>query len=249
MPRRRRLIPLRVVVVALLASLASSGARAGAGIFLSWNDCPLSAASAATLMGSCVNGAQEQLIASLELASPVDSVIALEAVVDVQGAAAVLPPWWDYSTLGCRYGKLIASAAFLGSTACVDFWQGQATFDGPPVYSIPARGRPNQARILISFAVPSSQRLSLAAGTRYYAARLAFQNDSTGACSGCDLAACMLLNSIRLIRVPGAVGGDVLLESPGAIGSNHVTWQSTQADCSQVPVRRVTWGRLKTLYR
>lgn len=240
-----------MVIAALVTSWLVPGAvSAGPGLYLSWNDCPLSAASTSGMVGPCVDDAWEELVVSFELASPCDSVIALDAVVDVQSAAAALPPWWAYAPpSGCHYGGLIESADFLGLAACADFWQGLATYGGPPVYVQAPRGRSDQSRILASFAVLSSRRLSLAAGIRYYAARLVFHNDPTGACAGCETPACLVLNSIRLIRPPGTVGGDIVLESPGAPDSNHATWQSPQADCSAVPVRPVSWGRLKLLYR
>jgi hypothetical protein len=230
--------------------LVTGTAAAGPGLFLSWNDCSLSAASSNSLIVPCVNRAEEQLVASFELATRVDSVIALEAVVDVQSAAPSLPAWWGYAPAGCRFGELTASATFVGHSACADFWHGLATFDGPPVYSPTApRGGANQARIVMSFAVLSSQLISLEAGTRYYAARLVFQNDSTGTCGGCTVPACLVLNSIRLIRPPGSTGGDVVLGAPGEADSNLALWQSTQASCAAVPAQRLSWGRLKALYR
>jgi len=51
-------------------------------------------------------------------------------------------------------------------------------------------------------------------------------------------------------RQPGATGGDVFLSVPGQNDANWVTWQGgAGANCSAVPVRSVTWGRLKGLYR
>ena len=225
-------------------------AGAGAGLSLNWNDCPLSPASQAALITPCENTGREDLIASFELAAPVDSVIALEVVVDVQGGDPTLPSWWQYGPGGCRYGQLIASGNFSGLTACGDPWQNASTFAGPPVYVTGApRGGANQARIVASLAVLSSEARALLAGTRYYATRFAFQNEIGSACPGCQATACLLLNSIRLVRIPGAVSGDVVLDAASDVGSNRVTWQSINASCDAVPVRRLSWGQIKMLYR
>ena len=69
-------------------------------------------------------------------------------------------------------------------------------------------------------------------------------------CGGCAGSACLVLNGMWIRRQPGAVGGDVLLSEPGTGQANWATWQGgTGADCAAVPVRAVTWGRLKGLYR
>ena len=225
-------------------------AAAAPGMSLNWNDCPLSPASLSSLITPCENAAQEDLVASFELAAPVDSVIAIEAVIDVQGGDPALPSWWQYGPGGCRYGQLIASGNFSGLTACGDLWRNAATFAGPPVYVTGApRGAPNQARIVASLAVLSSEARALLAGTRYYAVRFAFQNDPGSMCPGCQAAACLLLNSIRLVRIPGAVSGDVVLDTAADVASNRVTWQSASATCNAVPVRRLSWGQIKMLYR
>ena len=93
---------------------------------------------------------------------------------------------------------------------------------------------------------------TLAAGTLYYAARVLLENQNTtgaGSCSGCDGIACLVLNSIRIKRLPGAVGGDVLLEQPAPDGGNMATWHGTAANCAAVPVHVGSWGRIKALYR
>lgn len=255
-PRGRRQIQppapfaLPATLLGLLCLALPAVAIADAGISLSWNDCPLSPSSQSAMLAPCQSTGSADLIVSFALATPVDSVIAIEAVIDVQGSAASLPPWWQYAPGACRDGQLIASASFPGLTACTDFWQNGATFSGAPVYSAGApHNAPNQARIVASFAVLSSVPRALAAGTRYYAARLTFQQDPGSGCPGCEVPACLLLNSVRLVRIPGSVPSEVVLETPAAPQSNRATWQSLTAACDAVPVLRLSWGRIKMLYR
>jgi hypothetical protein len=68
---------------------------------------------------------------------------------------------------------------------------------------------------------------------------------NSGACAGCSTGACIVLNSVELVRLPGAIGGNVTLTTPG---SNFATWQAGAA-CVTVPVRNRTWGQVKALYR
>ena len=76
-------------LVALL--LAAAPARADPGLYLSWIDCPLAASSRQSLLGPCLDTAQEELVVSFELPAALDSVIELDAVVDVQSQATLLP--------------------------------------------------------------------------------------------------------------------------------------------------------------
>jgi hypothetical protein len=238
-------IAVLVACVALTAFLAGP-ARAQGTFFLSWNDCASAPLAAQNLALTCATGDSAALFLSFELSQPVDSVVALQAVVDVQSAASTLPDWWQYAPGGCRYGRLVSSARFPG-TSCADFWADQATLDAEPTFT---PGEPNggasQARILVSFAVLSSEPRALSAATRYYAARLSFMDDTSSICAGCGQPACLVLNWIQLGKASGAT---VSLEAPGANDGNRATWQGSGANCALVPVRRTTWGQLKSLYR
>jgi hypothetical protein len=109
----------------------------------------------------------------------------------------------------------------------------------------------NQGRIKAVAAVVSSLAASLDATTMYYAFKIVITRGKTvapGPCSGCLGAACLVLNSILVRRLPGSSGDD-FIQTPGPASVNWATWQGTGADCAAVPVRRATWGRLKSLYR
>lgn len=236
-----------VAALHLLAALLIGSRDVSAdALYLNWNDCASSTSAASTASTSCPMTGSRVLVLSFELSQALDNVIGLEADVDVQVAADSLPDWWQLAPGGCSYGRLVGSANFGTFSACSDFWAGQATFDGPPVYTV----RPNHdnvARITVSFAVPSNSPRTLLASTRYYAARLELAGDA-GPCVGCQTSACLVLNSVRLLRTPE--GGPVPpIEAAGPGDANRVSWQSAGADCSVVPARRWTWGRLKTLYR
>src|SRR5258705_37918 len=83
---------------------------------------------------------------------------------------------------------------------------------------------------------------AVTASVRYYAIRLVFLNDAANGCSGCDVAACVLLNSIHFGRIREEAD-PLRLDSAGSAGSNHVTWQGAGGDCAVVPAQRVSWGQ------
>src|SRR5262245_14040573 len=92
-------------LLAWVALLWAAPATASEALHLTWNDCPSSAAAVSNLSVACPMAQAQTLVVSFELAQPVDSVIALEAVVDVQ-TASDLPAWWQYAPSGCREGRL-----------------------------------------------------------------------------------------------------------------------------------------------
>ncbi len=232
----------------LMALCGPAGAEQG--VYLTWNDCARSSSASADFGAPCSSDGDQSLYCAFMLAQPLYSVVAVEIVVDVQHSDTVLPPWWQFGPGGCREGSLSARADFQGNSTCADFWHGQATLNGLSGYFVnEPRGGMNQARIRMAFAVLPALHQSLSADTMYYAARVVFGNDRTGSCPGCQAPACLVLNSILIGRLPGAPGGDLVLDQPGAQGSNQATWHGQGADCAAVPVKAHTWGALKSLYR
>jgi hypothetical protein len=239
----------------LLASGPSIG-RAAEGLYLTWNDCALDAAATHDLVSGCASDLGEQaLYCAFGLSAPVDSVLGLELVVDVQSAAPQMPDWWRFDLGGCRAGNLSAGFVFPPFSPCGDFFHGNAA-GGLQDYSLrEPRGGAGQARIKVAASVLPSVGgyASLDAEQIYYAVRLTITNAHTagaGPCAGCSQPACLVLNSILLRRQPGTAGGDLVVSVPGPGLANRATWQSgLGADCAAVPVRAVTWGRIKGLYR
>ena len=234
-----------------LALLATS-ACAGDALYLRWGDCPLGASQTPVMGFACDTEAGEHaLVCSFTTAQPVDSVLGVEVVVDLQLSDAVLPDWWHLEPTGCRGDALRADQSF--GAACQDVWLGLSS-GGLLGYSVGMpRGGPNQARITVGFAVPSNQPRALNATDMYYAARLVLSNAGTASCSGCSGAACLVLESIQVLRPsrpPGAPSGDVVITAPGAGNGNWAGWETlTSASCQAVPVRTATWGQIKSLYR
>ena len=245
-------------VGAALALLLVAGAARAAlpGISLDWHDCPGGATSSADLTFDCSsNTAQFPLVGSLLLSAPEMNLIGAELVIDVQHTAATMPDWWRLDgsgSGGCRAGALSTSFDFTGTPGCTDAWLANG-FGGIQSFSIGPPDHPalNQARIKVVAAVTSDNAVTMNANVQYGVVITLLSSDhSTGAgiCAGCPGRACLVLNSILLRRVPG-MGADLFLSTPASAQSNWATWQGSGADCALVPVRRMTWGAIKSLYR
>ena len=241
------------VLAAWTWAMSCPDARADEALHLTWFDCWTGAAAASQETFDCLSSLGERrLVVGFTLAAPIDSVIGIEAVIDLIHEDAVLPAWWRLEPGGCREGALVAEADLSGLEGCADIWggEGQALLQD---YVLGApRGGANQARIKVVAAVPSSSARSLDAGTAYAAVALSLDNRLTidpVSCAGCAGHVCLVLNSILVRRLPGGTG-DVFLAVPAPASGNRVTWGAgAGADCEAVPASRVTWGRVKAIYR
>ncbi len=238
----RALLPAAV----LLVCGAASAAAFPGGINLSWTDC--GAAGVANRTFACnTNSGTNVMVGSFVCPSGVDSLTGMEVVVDVQVQTATLPDWWHIETGGCRGTSLSSNVNFVTNTNCFDYWQGSGV--SGHIYQ-PGTTTPNAARIRLVAAIPVSQG-PIAAGTEVYGFKLQMSNARTvgsGACPGCPTAACIVLNSIKLVQGPGTAG-DKFMANPAL--RNWVTWQADVPGCGAAitPARDRTWGAIKSLYR
>ena len=236
---------------AFCVALIPGAAQGAEALYLNWDQCgPAGPALHSFACGS--NSGSQSLYCAFSLEQPLDQVVGVEIVVDLQHEDPVLPPWWQLGVGGCRFGALSADGGAPAGVDCVDFWQGKSA-GGVQGFAVgQPRGGLNQARIKVALSLLPVDARSLDATSLYNAARLTLLNQSTvgaGSCSGCGGATCLVMNSIWIKRLPGAPGGDVFLTAPGAGNGNMATWQGSGADCMAVPVKSSSWGRIKTLYR
>jgi hypothetical protein len=241
----------RFAGIAVLLAFLGSARAAGAGgwIAMTWDDCQ---GDRDMQSGCLTNDGAIALQCWFQLDQPVMDVIGIEADVDVQTSGSILPDWWQLGPGQCRDGDVRVSGDFSALGACADPWrdlgEGQALF-----YPGLPRGGANQAHFAASYAVRSDSARTLDAGTLYYGIQLLISNDRTifpGNCAGCGTPACLVLNSVRLLRHPSDSPPVVTLDTPGAGNANRATWHGDgEADCIAVPVRARTWGQIKALYQ
>jgi len=236
----------------LILALAASPARSSEGqVFLTWEDCDRGGAGTHDAVAVCLtNDNANYLYCSFVLTQPVDDVLGIEVTVDLQNSAGTLPDWWQLDGEGqCRDGQLHVSGDYTQSYSCADPWHDRG--EGTAIYyPAPAAGR---ARIVGTYAVRQDSAATLAAGTQYYGLTIVIGNDRTvypGQCAGCNKPACLVLNTIKLLRGPNSVPREVTIDDSGPSGANRATWLGgAGADCAAVPARAGTWGQLKNLYR
>ncbi len=243
---------LFIVIFIVPAGFGPPPARADGDLHLAWDDCRITGADDAPAVCLTNEGATE-LFCAFTLDAPIPDVIGIEVVVDIQHSAGQLPDWWHMQGKGeCRDGSLLASGDFSTNGVCVDPW---LNLGGGLVLYDPGlpRGQPSQARIHGTYAIPSDQARELVTGEMYYGLKIVLRNDRSVfpfECTGCTQPACLVLNQITLLRVPSADPPEIPLVRPGPGNANRVTWKGgTAADCTAVPIRKTTWGQIRSLYR
>ena len=250
--------PMRPIPLLLLAGCLAAGPAASAteGLYLTWNDCALDPGASHDVTNTCDSDlGQKTLYCAFTVPALVDSVLGLQVVVDLQHSEASLPDWWRLEVAGCRAGELRADFNFPSQSGCGDTFQGLAVGGLLGYYPAQPRGGANQAHILVAASrLPGYGYMRFEPDVMYHGARLTISNVGTVApqtvCAGCSGSACLVLNSVLIQRQPGAAGGDVFIGQPGPDDANFATWQGgSTAGCVAVPVRAVTWGRVKSLYR
>lgn len=246
---RRTALRWGLLILVLSAGLTPERSQAG-GISLGWQDCRSSGAPGQLNQNfSCTTNIVEfPLFAGLRLESAVDSVIAVELVIDVDVAADPLPPWWRMDPGQCHTGGWAADASLSGS--CADPWQGTGAASAQGWRAGEPGGSPRHGRLLVAAATAPGQLLTFDAETGYTLCRILLRSNNTLTCDGCSVAACLVFNSVLIRRLPGSVPEELVFSAPEAAAAERVSWQGgTGANCASVPVRRSTWSAVKALYR
>jgi len=238
-----------ILIAGTMLVFGASMASAQGGINLSWVDCGLAGTQNQTFACNTNTGLNTAIASFLPPAS-LPEFLGLSSQVDIRSQGP-LPEWWKHGTGTCR-GTTGLSVSFdftAGPFTCVDFFGGQAA--GGFVYEFPASPNPGErARVRVTCAVPFDNRGPIDAGTEYYAYKLNLlraKTTGTGNCPGCNVPACLVLDSIQLFQPPEQAN-DPTITNPA--DRNFVTWQSADPTCpASTPANNKTWGQVKSLYR
>jgi hypothetical protein len=253
----RKLLLVLTLFAALGVVASSAQAQQTKGVNLRWNDCVLAAGVADKTTGCASDAGNNFLVASFVPPAPgaPDTITTLtgeDAFVDLIAASAGLPDWWAYQSGGCRFGSMVNSAQFITLSTCSNPWS--ANVSGGSNYTPAPTGTsytplPNTARLECVFAVPPADAIHVTNDQEWYAFYSLIKNNHTitSPCAGCATPVCIVFNEIDL-SMPGGI--ITALTTPTAAGLNMVTWAGgTGATCATVPVKRTTWGEVKSLYR
>jgi hypothetical protein len=235
------------IVLACFAAPAHAG-----GINLAWDDCGTQGLMLKNFACDTNTGA-EVLVASFVSPAPLTQMVALEGFALIAVSQPTISPWWDFSSTGCRANRLSWSANFtLGPYTCVDPWAGNAAGGLAVTNSYVA---PNVVWVRTVQALPNT--ITVDDVTEYYAFKLILANGKTigaGSCGGCQDAACIVLQTLRLDQPQGV--GDYTVSTP--LYHQDAYWQCSgsmvtddpwpcQTSCP-VPAKNRTWGHIKSLY-
>jgi hypothetical protein len=241
------------LLLALVATTASA-----AGVNLRWNACPGDGGVANRNSTCASNTGSNVLVGSFLSDTDILGVTGIEVVVDLASAGASLPAWWQFNAAGsCRQTSLSVNPTISATAAACADWANGAAAGGLAAYKLGLYG-PTSARIIIGFATGAQPPPDVLGGQEYFGFNANINNAKTvgtGACAGCTVPVCLVLNSINV--VPGILAGHKLIGPTNGTDSNFATWQGGVIGGSPLgtgcpaatPTRNTTWGSVKSLYR
>ncbi|MEY4374874.1 MAG: hypothetical protein RL760_1041 [Candidatus Eisenbacteria bacterium] len=248
---------LALLCAALL--LSAPRAHAAVGMALRWDRCAGDAGVVNKNFACDVNTGSETLVGSFMLSRPSPSTSGLEIVLTLASASPTMPAWWAFRNAGtCRTSALtMGFNAPTGSVNCVDWDPTNSMAGGIGAYQFPSAVGPNTSRIVAVVAVPQSALADLVTDQEYFAFRFGINHTKTvgtGACGGCEVPVCLLLQKIDVITPTSHQALSTWWMSPDDL---YATWQggagvstSLGSGCpAATPTRNATWGAIKTLYR
>jgi len=242
---------LLACALVLVATGAAPARAADVGAtFLTWWSCPGDRNSAPGVPFDCIGdgGAVYTLVGTFAVSRDVSKATSMDADVTLAfpGAPAV-PDFFQVGWNGCNpfaFQGLKSMPA--GCADHVNAFCGGDTSQCDLLYSTIDDSSPNVLRL--SFTIAAATPVHLSAGTRYFAFALNIPMQGAAGCSGCTTPCAIgfgrgTINTDGEVPVAQTVSGSF----PGA--NACATANDGYSECSTVPVRRTSWGRLKSLYR
>lgn len=268
-----------LLLTVVLITLGAPQVLAAPGLDIAWfgatdaSKCPVNIGAMMVVTDPCdSNGRVHGFSLAFKAPAGISKLVGEQFTLDVQTASNVLPPWWDFQDRndglgllpGCRGGDplmgLTSSFSFSTSrgtastVTCKDYWQGAQS---GTVFWYPSRHGPEGMRLCGSFASDSASAGPLTANVEYFVGTGSFDTNHAVAdplatppvetCNGCQIPACAVFTSLLLQQPAGTPGGDVLISNDNQ--RRAIAWQDGIPFCYPTPVKRSTWGQVKSLYR
>lgn len=242
---------LAIPVCVLLLLAAAGQARAGTpGMNLSWDKCSTTASSGQRSY-ACDGalGTALSLQGTFRNAVGIPDFVGCSSVIDILFDSPTVPDYWRMLATECNRGALTISNPS-STPPCVTPGVFDPNFSGGGfVVQYPA---PNRIRINADWATGPPIPPSITAGLLYPAVNLSLASgaDVVNACAGCAAPACIMLESIEVFGF--GPGEDYMITSQDI--RQWVAWQGGSiggAGCPPMvdPIRRGSWGSIKSLYR
>jgi hypothetical protein len=264
LPDRAGLIGVPVVIRQIIAFLCLAlvpASAASEGLNLSWDDCGGSGSSAKSF--ACdTNDGQDLLVASIQIPSTMDSIFAFQAEIFTR-TDLELPNWWRFNSPTtadiccpnpfCRDASVADVLIEPQTTHCTVplIADSDPPLDQSTFWWLDQLNNPdgNSQRFFVNVALSGSHARAILPADEHYLFSFVIRHVATigaGSCAGCDVPTCIALRKVTLFR--DYVGHAVPVDGP--LNRNFVTWQSLINDCAMItPVRKSTWGRIRSLYK
>lgn len=241
---------------AVALALAAGQAR-GAGLDLAWDGCGLEGSR--NVAPACGAVESHDLVATFQSPVDIDCMFNLVVMIDLLvESAAETPPFWHFESGGCNatgFEVVRDPSGLPGGCTAISPWDTM----GAHVVAVVHRGH-GRVRLFGQFPRPLSHPVRIEKGVNYFGFRLRFSTRNAtaagGACAGCEERVAIVWNQAWL-EADTTLPPDCLaphtrttiLYGPGLAGQ-CATWNGASAGaCAALPVRAVTWGRIKSLYR
>jgi hypothetical protein len=244
-------------VLALLLALAPRPAAAGdvGATFLTWWACPGDRHAAPGVPFDCLadGGTVYTLVGTFALASDVSKAVSMDADVNIAfPGLPVVPNFWEIDLGGCNPSSFnLVKGMPQDCGGHLNAFCGGDSNLCDLVYSAFVFPNSNVLRLSITAGRDFFHTVDLKGGQRYFAFAINIPMYGAANCIGCTTpcaigfskATIYSIDAAGQLQPPATVSGSY----PGAIAC--ATANDGFSECVTVPVRRLTWGRLKSLYR
>lgn len=239
---------IATLTVAMLA-LSASFALAAGGLNLHFGGCTADGGTSSSTFACNTNTGSEILFASVVLPADMPKFLGTTALVDISVDGPALPDWWLTAAGQCRQNAIDMSfTASALATNCADIWGSSPNL---AVFQLQQflHGA-NTLRLNGGAAVQAGQEIALVADgtTELNVCRVLINHSKsagTGACAGCDMGVCIVLQECYLQQPAGFPVYRLLTPI-----SNVVTFNNGALLCTgATPTKNRTWGAVKGLYR
>ena len=252
--RRHFLLAVGAIVAVLVAGSVSRAAADDGATYLSWEACPGSHHAAPGVPFDCLpeGGSVYTLIGTFTVDHTIAGALSMDADVSIAfPELSELPPFWSIVDGGCNRPFAIVrtmpddcpdhvNAFCSGDTNRCDLNYSASVLPGTSILRL---------SITASAAYPSTA--TLAQGQRYFAFTLNIPMTGAANCTGCTAPSAIGFSQGRIYALDGHGG----LAPPVTVTGSHpganacATANDGFSECTTVPTRRLSWGRLKSLYR
>ncbi len=240
------------LLTTLVALALYSSSSSAAGFDLRWDACAADGGVSNKNFACDTDDGEHTMVASFTLDQPITGLFYVEAVLDlIVAGSQPVPVWWDFNN--CRLFAMTADANYDPAAVNCSDWSGGLGAGVMSGYhsggSIASGDSASHRRMTVICGVDPSVNVSQ--NQDYFLFNLVLVNSYTvdpGACAGCTVPVCIVLNSIRFFDA--TFQNITTLATPVAPGSNYAVWQGgVGANCSAVPAKKATWAAVKSLYR